>query len=80
LAHHCEMKMITGRVIGGRIEVPEEFADEGAQVVILALETGEPIQLSLEEEKELWEAREDIRRGDYVDGETLLSELRSLRS
>ncbi len=74
------MKAITGTVVGGQVEVPEEFATEGVQVVILALESGEPVQLSPAEERELWEAMEDIRRGDYVDGETLLSELRSLRS
>ena len=72
--------MITGTVVRGRIEIPEEFANEGTQVVVLAPESGEPIRLSSEEERELWEAMEDIRRGDFVDGEALLSELRSLRS
>jgi len=72
--------MITGTVVGGRVEVPEEFAHEGTQVVVLAPESVEPVSLSPEEERELWEAMEDIRRGDYVDGEALLSELRSLRS
>lgn len=57
-----------------------EIANEGTQVVILAPESGEPIRLPSEEEKELWEAMEDISRGDYVDGEALLSKLRSLRS
>lgn len=74
------MKLITGTVVGGRIELPEEFAAEGSQVVVLAPESGEPVQLSPEEERELWEAMEDIRRGDYVDGDVLLSELRSLGS
>jgi hypothetical protein len=74
------MKAITGTVIGGRIEIPEEFAAEGAQVVVLAPESGEPVVLSPAEERELLEAMEDIRRGEYVDGEDLLSELRSLRS
>jgi len=74
------MKIITGTVVGGQVEVPEEFATEGSQVVLLALESGEPVRLSQEEEKELWEAMEEIRRGEYVDGEALLGELRSLRS
>lgn len=74
------MKAITGTIVDGRIEVPEEFAEEGAQVVVLAPESGKPIVLSEAEERELLEAMEEIRRGEYVTGEDLLSELRSLRS
>jgi hypothetical protein len=74
------MKVTTSTVVAGKIVVPEEFAMEGVQVVVLAPESGEPIQLSPAEERELLEAMEDIRRGDYVDGEALLSELRSLGS
>jgi hypothetical protein len=40
----------------------------------------EPVELSPAEERELLEAMEEIRRGDYIDGEDLLNELRSLRS
>jgi hypothetical protein len=72
------MKVITGTVIRGRIEVPEEFATDGAQVVVLAPEAGEPIHLSPGEEQELREAMDAIRRGEFVDGEALLRELRSL--
>jgi hypothetical protein len=38
----------------------------------------EPVRLASAEERELAEAMEEIRRGNYVDGEVLLSELRSL--
>jgi hypothetical protein len=74
------MRAITGTVTGGRIEVPAELVAEGTQVVVLAPESGEPIVLSPADQRELLEAMEDIRRGEYVDGEDLLSELRSLRS
>jgi hypothetical protein len=74
------MRAITGTVTGGRIEIPAELVAEGTPVVVLAPESGEPIVLSSAEERELLDAMEDIRRGDYVDGEDLLSELRSLRS
>jgi hypothetical protein len=73
------VKATTGTVVGGRVEVPEEFASEGARVVVLAPEHGEPVQLSSAEERELLEAMEEIRRGEYMDGEDLLSELRSIR-
>jgi hypothetical protein len=74
------MKAITGTVAGGRIEIPAELVADGTPVVVLAPEAGEPIMLTPAEERELLEAMEDIRRGDYVDGEDLLNELRSLRS
>lgn len=74
------MRAITGTIVNGRVEVPVEFASEGSGVVVLAPEAREPIQLSAAEERELSEAMAEIRRGDYVDGEDLLAELRSLRS
>ena len=74
------MKVTTGTVVDGHVEVPEEFATEGSQVFLVASDSGEPVQLSSAEERELWEAMEEIRRGEYVDGEVFLSELRSLRS
>lgn len=74
------MKVLTGTIVEGRIEVPAEFAAEGVQVVILAPESGHPIQLTATEESELSEAMEEIRRGDYVDGDALLSEIRSLQA
>jgi hypothetical protein len=38
-------------------------------------EPDEPIRLTPEEEEELSEAVEQIRQGNYVDGQTLLDEL-----
>ena len=48
--------------------------------MVLAPESGEPLRLSPSEETELLEAMEQIRRGDYIDGDDLLNELRSNRS
>ena len=45
--------------------------------MILAPESDQPIRLTAEEEDELSEAIEQIRQGNYVDGQTLLDELRS---
>jgi len=74
------MKVATGTVLEGRVEVPAEFAADGMQVVVLALESGPPILLSPADEEELSEAAQAIARGDFVDGDTLLAELRSLRA
>ena len=70
------MKVITGRVIGGKIEVETDLR-EGTPVAILAADdTG--FQLTAEEEEELVAAMEEIRNGKYVDGHELLRELRGL--
>ena len=70
------MKVISGTVIGGKIEVPRDAFAEGARVAILAAESAEPIELTPEQEDELVAAVEDVQRGNYVDGEDLLAELR----
>lgn len=72
------MKVIAGTVIGGKVEIPAEAFAEGEHVMVLAREAEAEIRLSEEEEEEeLLEAMEEIQRGDYVDGEDLLQELRT---
>jgi hypothetical protein len=80
LAYTPGMKIITGTVVDGKIELPAESIAEGVHVMVLAPEADEPIRLSPSDERELSEAMEEIRRGEYVDGHELLSELRSRRS
>lgn len=71
------MKLATATVLNGKVELPGEFVDEGTHVIILAPDSGEPVQLSPAEEAELQEAMEQIQRGEYVDGQALLDDLRS---
>ncbi|HKH49673.1 MAG TPA: hypothetical protein VKM72_33855 [Thermoanaerobaculia bacterium] len=71
------MKVLVGTVVGGKVELPSDFVAEGAQVMVLAPESGQPAYLSATQERELMEAMEQIRRGEYVDGDALLNELRS---
>jgi hypothetical protein len=71
------MKVITGTVVDGKVELPSDTLEEGAPVAILAPDPDEPITLTEAEERDLLEAVEDIRRGEYVDGLDLLGELRS---
>lgn len=70
------MKMVTGTVVGGKVEFPDESVADGTSVVVLAPESREPVRLSPEEEQELLNAYEEIRRGEYVEAEDLLAELR----
>ena len=71
------MKVISGTVIGGKVEVPSDALAEGDRVAILAATSAESIQLTPAQEDELVAAVEDIQRGKYVDGQDLLAELRS---
>jgi hypothetical protein len=73
------MKVLSGTVVQGKIEIPADSLADGASVMILAPEPDEPIRLTPEEEEELLEAVEQIRQGNYVDGQALLDELRSHR-
>ena len=72
------MKVISGRVVGGRIEVDTDL-QEGTAVAILAL-TEAGFQLTPEEEDELATALHDIRSGRFEDGRELLQELKGHRS
>ena len=71
------MKVMTGTVVNGKIEVPPEALGEGAKVMIVAAEPGGLVRLTQAEEEELLAASEEIRRGKYIDGDDLVRELRS---
>lgn len=70
------MKVISGTVVNGKIDVPIDALAEGDRVAILAADSTEPFQLTPEQEDELVAAVEDIRRGQYVDGQDLVANLR----
>ena len=69
------MKVFTGRVSGGKIELGAEVAD-GTPVAVLAPDPEAP-QLSAEEERELSEALAEIQRGEFEDGFALLREIKA---
>jgi len=69
------MKVITARVVDGKIALDTDL-EEGTTVAILAADdTG--FCLTSEEQNELSDALDAIRRGDYVDGRQLLQELKT---
>jgi hypothetical protein len=70
------MKVISGTVVGGKVDVPTDVLAEGDRVAIVAAEPAELIELTPEQQAELVAAVEDIRQGRYVDGHELLAELR----
>ena len=72
------MKLTTGTVVQGRVEVRNAGLDEGERVMVLSLQAEEPAQLTREEEEELAASLDEIRRGEYILAENLLQELRQL--
>ena len=69
------MKLVTGKVIGGKIEVEGEPLDEGSTVTVLARENDETFELGPAEEAELLRAIEEANKGDFVDGDEFLRNL-----
>jgi len=69
------MKVLTAKVVGGKIEVGNDL-EEGSTVAVIALEPTAPV-LSPEDEQELADALADIRAGNFVDGAQLVAELKA---
>lgn len=70
------MKIVTGKVVHGRVEVPADVVAEGSLVTMLVSEPEEGFELSPELEDELVEAVAEAERGEFVDGWKLLRELK----
>lgn len=70
------MKVVPGKVVHGRIGVPEDVLTEGRVVTMLVSEEEEGFELSPELEDELVEAMAEADRGETVDGWELLRDLR----
>lgn len=70
------MKILTGKVLHGRVEVPADLVAEGSQVTMLVADDEDGFQLSPELESELVEAMAEADRGETVDGWELLRALK----
>jgi len=70
------MKVLTGTVIDGKVAVVGEVQD-GVTVAVLAPDSG-GYHLTPEQEDELETALAQVRSGDFVEGDDLLAEIRSL--
>ena len=69
------MKVVTGRVVQGKIIPETEGLAEGAVVTIVVGDT-ETFELTPAEERLLEEALEEADRGDVVPAEEVLASLR----
>lgn len=70
--------MLAATVLAGKVEIPSDWARDGDVVTVLAPEADIELVLTREDEAEVSAAFDEIRRGDFVEGEVLLSELRGM--
>jgi hypothetical protein len=70
------MKVISGKVIAGRIVVEGEPLEEGCTVTVIAPERDEAFVLDSEAEASLLAAMAEADRGETITGEQILSKLR----
>jgi hypothetical protein len=70
------MRVTSGTVVNGRIEVPGETLPEGTVVTILSAEDRETFALGAEAEAALLVRIEQAERGEVMSGEELLREIR----
>ena len=71
------MKLLVGKVVGGRIDLQGGDAlEEGATVTVLAHEAEGTFTLDRDAELRLVQAIEEADRGDLIDAEELLRALR----
>lgn len=71
------MRVMTARVVEGKIDIGAAELEEGATVAVLIPEESS-FQLSENEEKELELALAEIQQGNYTDGRALLRELKGM--
>jgi hypothetical protein len=74
------MKVVTGKVVNGKVELPPGEIADGSTVAVVASDDTDPVALTKDEERELTEAMEAIARGEYVDGDELLARLKARHS
>ncbi len=73
------MTIMPGKVVNGRVEVEDYELPEGADVKVY-LRDERPVELTPELESELEASIDEIERGEYVDGDEFLRNLRSRRT
>jgi hypothetical protein len=70
------MRIATGKVIDGKLELEGDALEEGATVTVLVPEGEESFELTPEEARLLEESLREAAQGRFVDADALLRELR----
>ena len=75
-AKFSPMRIATGKVIRGKLDLDGDSLEEGATVTVLVSEPDETFTLTPDEEVALEESLKQAARGEFVDADALLRELR----
>ena len=70
------MRIATGKVVQGKLELDGDSLEEGATVTVLVPEPDESFELTPDEEAALEESLKEAAQGQFVDAKALLRELR----
>jgi hypothetical protein len=71
-----KMRIATGRIVSGKVEIEGEPLDEGSVVTVLVREEGESFEVSADQERDLLAAIAEADGDETTDGATLLRSLR----
>ena len=71
-----DMRIATGKVVQGKLELDGDSLEEGATVTVLVTEPDETFELTPDEDAALEESLRQAAQGQFVDAEALLRELR----
>jgi hypothetical protein len=71
------MRVVTGKVVAGKVVVDGSPFEEGAQVTVIAADDAETFELGPEDEAALLTAITEANRGEFVDGVELIAKLGS---
>lgn len=74
------MRVMSGKVVGGRVIVEGVALDEGTSVTVLARDDNEGFTLSAEEEAELLLSIAEADCGETISGEEVLQRLARRRA
>ena len=70
------MRIATGKVVRGKLELDGDSLEEGSTVTVLVAEEDETFELTPDEEAALEESLGQAAQGRFVDAEALLRDLR----
>jgi hypothetical protein len=70
------VRVVTGKVVSGKVVIEGEPLEEGATVTILARESDETFDVSAEDEATLLESLAEAARGHTIPASHLLRDLR----
>jgi len=70
------MKIATGKVVGGKVELEGDPLAEGSVVTVISTEDGETFEVSPDEERALQAAIAQADRGEVVSWDEVKTKLR----